>query len=899
MKRGLPPLVAFKHLVDNFPDRYHWEGALESSVRKVMEMGEEEMLSLIPDRSGFLFVGCPNCGMGCQERQLHWSVEDPDHVYCIYCGMTFPNERYPETGVLKVVNPRGEVQEYPYWEDENGYRYFFRAKAWYAAREYFAMMAGNLALLYHLTKSIVYAWRSALIIDKFATVYPGYCVTIDRPFQQKELLERDEPPYPIYGGRWSRWGPFRDIPADLALAYELIRNSGVFERLSKERGVDVKKRIEEMFRASVEFIRAYPVYLGNVSPYYLKGMVIVGRVIGEPEYIHDAVDRVKRLSRHFFFDGVWREGALGYHKLTVDGLRRVVELLKGYSDPPGYVCPRDGEHFENLDLARELPILRRAEEVTRAFCYPDGTPVTIHDTPWSKPRKGWRTLSLRSLGTRASKPMLFAGVGHAWLGMGEGRDQVQVHLHFSGGHGHQHLDNLMLILYAKGHELISDIGYTHTKYRQWSVSTLSHNTVMVNGLEQNRGRSWEGRGEPSDGDLLLFQSENPYVQAVEARGEKAYPGIVDEYRRLLVLVRVSEGDAYVLDIFKVSGGERHEWALQGDASHGGSIETSLETRYYGPNLLPAGVKVVLPKNESDHGSAEGHNIAYAFIRNVRRGEPRGYWSAVFRTGGEEPACLRVHSLAEDGTEVFFGEAPSIRPAGENDAMLDDYTMPILVARRSGPRLSSVFLSVLEPYRGSPFIKSVERLSVKGSGIALKISHSDAVDYLIVGSDDSTFVEVAEEGLKLQGRLGFVRVEGGRARAMYLVGGTLLEGKGHSLKAAGPLRGIIKSVGRSGDLNGYFEVDCKVPKDFKGATVIVEHPDGTTHGYKIRKVLESEKGSRIEVEGEPGFEIEGNITRFTYYPQHEVEGENSFYIANSAYILLDESGKKPIKSLSAH
>ena len=96
-------------------DRSHVAG-LKKSLTPLMALSEDELARLIPDRSGFRFVDCPNCEGGAEENQLSWSIEDPDRVFCLFCGMRFPNEVYPENGVNRVTNPRGEVQEYPYWE---------------------------------------------------------------------------------------------------------------------------------------------------------------------------------------------------------------------------------------------------------------------------------------------------------------------------------------------------------------------------------------------------------------------------------------------------------------------------------------------------------------------------------------------------------------------------------------------------------------------------------------------------------------------------------------------------------------------------------------------------------------------------------------------------------------
>ena len=49
----------------------------------------------------------------------------------------------------------------------------------------------------------------------------------------------------------------------------------------------------------------------------------------------------------------------------------------------------------------------------------------------------------------------------------------------------------------------------------------------------------------------MFIPDADGLGAVEARGEKAYQDLADVYRRELVLVPVSDSDAYVVDVFRV------------------------------------------------------------------------------------------------------------------------------------------------------------------------------------------------------------------------------------------------------------------------------------------------------------------------------------------------------------
>ena len=53
---------------------------LERTVAPLMAMSEDELIALVPDRTGFRYVACAGCCMGVRERQLDWSIDDPFRV---------------------------------------------------------------------------------------------------------------------------------------------------------------------------------------------------------------------------------------------------------------------------------------------------------------------------------------------------------------------------------------------------------------------------------------------------------------------------------------------------------------------------------------------------------------------------------------------------------------------------------------------------------------------------------------------------------------------------------------------------------------------------------------------------------------------------------------------------
>ncbi len=836
---------------------------LVAAVQPVLALSEAEMLALIPQRAGLRFVGCPNCDGGTQENQLAWTIERPHEVHCRFCGIRYPDDRYPDDDTLRVTNPVGEVQEYPYWSDADGYRHFFRARGWFEAREYFARRALDLARLHAATGDPLPARRAALILSRFAEVYPGYCVHYDYPFRQKIFFEGDRTfPWPVADYRAAKWDwwAYMDIPEDLLRAYELVRPSGALDEAAQ-------RRIEaDLFHASVAFVRSYPPALGNMDPTLLRGLITAGRVLGEPEYVHDAVRRIELLARRqFFADGVWREGAVSYHNQTVRGLDILARLLRGWTDPPGYVPEGGGDRFADFDLDARLPILARAREVPRRLRYPDGRVVAFHDT-WA--REAGEAMA-------ASESMLLPALGHARLGRGTGGGQVQAHLHFSGGYGHQHGDVLAMTLFANGRERLGDIGYTHTRYRRWTVTTLSHNTVTVDGRDQHMG----SEDRPSDGDLRLFvPGDGDVLAAVEASGERAYPGLVDEYRRLLLLIG-AEDQAYVVDWFRVRGGGRHEYVLTGDADHDGRLVHDLPMSPYGEMLLPPGTPVSLPAGESTPGEAGGHNLGYAFIRGVRQASLDGPWRVGFRSSGSE-AGVRVHGAGLPGDRLFTASAPSIRNAAEDDAALDRHTMPMIVHRREGEDLHSGFVTVLESHGpAGPFVEEVIRLPAEGEGVALRIAWGDAVDHVLLSRDGG---RLAAEDVSLEGRLGFVRRRAGRVEEMRLVGGRELRADGEVLPGSGVLTGGVAGALRreAGDEVDGLITDLVVPEgvEMKGLWAVVRDGAGFRRGHRIERAETRPEGTVLLLAEDPGYELGPSGGRLVFFPGREWTGPSTVEIA---------------------
>ncbi|MBI3911110.1 MAG: heparinase II/III family protein [Armatimonadetes bacterium] len=866
----LPPGIASSKAAD-----------YEQAVSRVMAMSEEEMLNLIPTQSAIRFCGCPNCSGGQQENnQFDWSIERPFELRCKFCGLVYPNEKYAATWVATGVNALGEQVTYRYYFDpHSGRDFWFEAHADYLRRAWFVNQCLALAQAYHLTRKPEYARRAALILDRFAQAYPHMAVLSQWPYQRRAVV-KPTPPYPYAGGKWGRWMP-DEVPGSLPEAYDLIYESDALDNLSQQQGVDVRQRIEnDFFRATVEYVFTFGreptgIHLGNMAPFYTRNIIHIGRVIGEPEYVHWGHRWVGQILRdRFFYDGMWCESP-SYHYQTIDGVRRVVAALKGYSDSPGYQSAADGLHLESLDLEKQMPFIQKARRAPDLIAYPDGRICPVHDSwPASRP----------SPVREQSVSSLLPGFGHASLGRGRGANQLLAQLHFSGSYGHHHVDNLHFSLFAKGSELLSDIGYTHTKLRRWAVSTAGHNTVAIDRQNQST--------KDADGDLLTFVPDLGGLSLVEARGERAYPGRAQVYRRELLMIPVSDADAYIVDIFRVQGGQIHDWLLHGSADAEMTAACSLPLTPREGTLLEPGEKWVEPIGESSGFPP------YGVIRQVRQGRTEDDFSVTFRyadarppSGAPADAGVRTYLLGGAATEVFLARSPRVRPAEGDDRKVYDYWMPQLVARRRGTApLGNVFAAVHEPFRPQPFIREIRRLPLDPASafaVALEVRHGDFTDTILSTLDEPPYPERRlPGGIVVSGRLAVVRERAGRVVAAWLVDGTRVAKGDFALTLEAPrYEGVLESATRRADGADAdtFVTSALLPDGdaLAGQWLIVTHGNGYTHGYEIRRVERREGKSILILQDDHGLRLTGEQTEECYFPRRKIQGPNRFFIAGTA------------------
>ncbi|MDF2714023.1 MAG: Heparinase II/III-like protein [Paenibacillus sp.] len=838
----------------------------------------QTLLNLIPDRVGFRYTGLPEMPeLSPDGTALYTLSSDGQSLIATKTGTSYPNPLYPENQAITVQNAKGEDVTYPYYEDTNGNRFFLSGHLWYLQRSKVIAETRRLADTDPL--------GAARLLYRFAQVYEGMVPVTDYIWHNYPMNDGAGPPYSYYGGMWARWAPGElSGVTGLFNALAKVKQTEAFEVLSLELGTDVEKEItEKMVIPSIDYAWSFPIALFNNDYTAWLGLIAAGKAIGQPDYIHRAVEWLNAyVESQFLSDGFYREVTLGYHSQTLAGIQSAIDALEGYSDPPGYVSPRTGRRFDNLSLQEEYPIVNRMETIKSIMSYPNGKWLSVGDS--------WANQGLPLAPGTSS--FLLPDAGIARLALGEGTSQSQVNMTFTPKYGHHHWDPLNLTLFAEGQELLPDLGYTYTLHNYFTKSTIGHNTVVVNG--RNMDSNSESR---LGGSIELFASGGTLFQAMRANEESAYAE-TEAYSREPWFVPFAGGDGsdgYVLDIFRVSGGERHEYTLQGDANRDAYWETNVSLSTYGPYLLPEGTVVQEATSYQESGSAGGHYPGYIYVKDVQRAElTGGRYKATLHTmtDGQERAKLDVYGLLEPGSnELFIGRAPSIRSSrlsgtnkDTNDEALKYENMPKLVLRREGTNLTSQFITVMEPYKvTSPLIETVDRLPLAQSepdAAAVQVVYGGTVDILLSNPYDSGVPLIAGD-ITMVGELGMIRLEDGVVTAMELFGGTLLKKGDREVAGAGKWTGEITGTLReaNGDPYNAFVTEQSVPDAAAGLYATIKNPQGNTLGYLIEDIVDdAEETALVLAEYDPAFTIdEDGRTKMIYYPGRQWNGVNTFTI----------------------
>lgn len=241
----------------------------------------------------------------------------------------------------------------------------------------------------------------------------------------------------------------------------------------------------------------WPTRSGNWLTMESTAILAVGTIL--PEFQEAATWRkhgIERLYRQMqtdvYPDGLEIELALGYNNWVLRNFAKVLELLKlneRAEELPGDYLAQLERMYQYQAYAvmpnRQVPGLNDAHDTSPADLLQQGFRYFPHRQDF---------LWVASDGKKGRQPQqtsfAFPYSGH--YVMRSGWDKDARYLLFDAGpygSGHQHEDKLHLIAYAFGQPLLLDGGtymYDKSRWRRYVLSTRGHNTIRVDGCDQNR-----------------------------------------------------------------------------------------------------------------------------------------------------------------------------------------------------------------------------------------------------------------------------------------------------------------------------------------------------------------------------------------------------------------------------
>lgn len=315
---------------------------------------------------------------------------------------------------------------------------------------------------------------------------------------------------------------------------------------------------------------------------------------------------------------------------------------------------------------------------------------------------------------------LLDGYGVGVLEVGPPETGQVVTINYSSIPGHRQYDNLNLEAWARGVNLLPDLGYPFTwDYRRWDSGTMSHNTVTVDETDAEYEIGGQANLLASAGGVhLLCARHDPYpsraaIPPEEAAGKPACG--VTRYERSTVMVEVAAGRFYLVDLFAVNGGRQYDQS------------------WHGP-LTPAQAPPLDWKAQAE-GTLAGPTVAHGTTYTDAWGRKDVgfpcYLSKIRRAPLTAPAVWHWDYGLPEGDQLNLhlvplgGPAEVIMGTGRSPARPADWGLDYLLVRRParGAEVSH-YLTVLDPYQKTPTVEGVKVLSEQP--LTVQIVRSDGV-----------------------------------------------------------------------------------------------------------------------------------------------------------------------------
>ncbi|MBD3291278.1 MAG: hypothetical protein GF393_00010, partial [Armatimonadia bacterium] len=520
-----------------------------------------------------------------------------------------------------------------------------------------------LAYAYAVTREQKYADRVLLILNRLAENYRWYNGRADtgsdiRGYPGRAYIEDEN----FECGHVQTLAAAYDMvfdaidDADHVLAFFEDRHGADYDGDGAAGPADLRYNIEHnMFGYMWEFLtRSNRIARGNMRMRQLLTMIHLALHFRNDTIIEHAIDGPKgfrhALTGSFYRDGRNHEDSSNYAygvNCTFQLMRDLLEQYEGrevYQD--GFDAQAEfGQIYPMIDTWSE-----RAWCAGRRWFYGDGG---VPRYPILEEPDGPLTDTV--LCHEAGLTMMRQGSDY--------RTRKHALLYHSlSGQGHGHRDQLMLKTIAYGYDFTADIGYPanlrSAKRHAWTSNTITHPTVIIDETPQPRGTSASAE--------LFGRCE--WAQVASAYSRDTYPE-APLYHRTAALVEVDRDHHFIVDVFRVVGGEQHDWlwhSLSGEDGRNFEISCADALQSRAGTLAGPDVEYTA---DTENG--------YSWLKDISEGTVAEGIAATWRVGDEQGTGYRVHMLGAPGRTVFVGRGEGRGTLGRSP--LDAY----LVVRSGG------------------------------------------------------------------------------------------------------------------------------------------------------------------------------------------------------------------------
>jgi len=600
-------------------EKFDWAKSEWNRIKRIadswLERDDQWIRNMVPAK-GSIFsygtTGCPACGArwpNFGSGMCSW--DKPGIVICPRCKREFPDpdpdSPYHDTGKGITIDDR---------------RYYLKGvwNSWVIEQLSTAWnndnsAVRNLSLAYILTGDQRYAHKAAVILDALATVQP---TTIG----PRDFAPNDE----SLQGRFNQLTSivFRTKALQVN-AYDLIGGLDELDNPSPSnpgltmRENIVKNLLEDYLFSHIDVRDGKLETLHNHEADCVRGMLAVGMVTGNPDYIRWGLDAISYyISNTIDRDGQYYETSAGYSEFGTSVIFDMAQVAanyspRHYSNPERFPNPKDYPYnlnfFDNPKLATAC--LRAAVDIDCAGHVPGFgnahgslAQVTTEQEPRvnasmadlflakstdpairrlaasrlinssqgsNNIQRGgiWCMFYAQDLDQQKASsnlpegPTLLGGRDLAILRSGEGAFRRAALMRDGCTMPHGHDDTLGLLLFGKSRDLSYEIGYGifgTPVHVGWNQRQACHNLVVV---DEDVNRPMNQFRKTPGGGVLLFGQDGP-VSVVEMDGlESRTDENLTMYRRAVAQIDISAADAYWVDVFRVAGGKQHDYFFHG------------------------------------------------------------------------------------------------------------------------------------------------------------------------------------------------------------------------------------------------------------------------------------------------------------------------------------------------